>query len=61
MQAAAHTRMSWYEIAGGGHRWPPPHDGEGMSEAAQKENGVSSQNIDASEVIWDFFASHARR
>jgi hypothetical protein len=26
-----------------------------------RENGVSSQNIHASEVIWAFFAMHARR
>jgi polyhydroxybutyrate depolymerase len=58
----ANADVVWYEISGGGHRWPPPHPGEGMSEAAAlRENGVSSQNIHASEVIWDFFAVHARR
>ena len=56
-----HGDVIWYEIHGGGHRWPPPHSDEGRSEAdAQRENGVSSQNINASEVIWVFFAAHAR-
>ena len=50
-----------YEIQGGGHRWPPHHE-EGPREAlAQRENGASTQNINASEVIWAFFAAHARR
>jgi poly(3-hydroxybutyrate) depolymerase len=40
----------------------PPHQEEGPNEAlAQQENGVSSQNVNASEVIWAFFAAHARR
>ena len=51
----------WYEIEGGGHRWPP-HAYEGAEEGfALRENGVSSRNINASEVIWAFFAGHARR
>lgn len=57
----ANAEVVWYEIAGGGHRWPPPHSGEGASAESQRENGVSSQNISASELIWDFFARHARR
>jgi polyhydroxybutyrate depolymerase len=56
-----HGDVVWYEIHGGGHRWPPPHSDEGRSEEdARRENGVSSQNINASEVIWAFFATHAR-
>ena len=51
----------WYEIHGGGHRWAP-HRYDGEQEAlALRENGVSSQNINATEVIWAFFAAHARR
>ena len=51
----------WYEIKAGGHRWPPRRF-EGSSELlAQRENGISSQNINASEVIWSFFAAHGRR
>jgi polyhydroxybutyrate depolymerase len=57
----ANADVVWYEIDGGGHRWPPPHSGENASEASQRENGVSSQNMSASEVIWTFFASHPRR
>ena len=51
----------WYEIDGGGHRWPP-HSYEGAQEVSSRsENGASSRNINASEVIWAFFAAHARR
>ena len=50
----------WYEIAGGGHRWPP-HHAQGVAETlARRTLGVSSQNIDASETIWAFFAAHPR-
>jgi polyhydroxybutyrate depolymerase len=48
----------WYEIEGGGHRWPP----ETVSDArSQAENGVSSRNLNASDVIWAFFKDHGRR
>ncbi|HYM23658.1 MAG TPA: PHB depolymerase family esterase [Vicinamibacterales bacterium] len=50
----------WYEIEGGGHRWPP-HKTQGVAEnLARRTLGVSSQNINASETIWAFFASHPR-
>ena len=50
----------WYEIAGGGHRWPP-HHAQGVAETlARRTLGVSSANIDASETIWSFFAAHPR-
>jgi len=56
-----HSDVVWYEIRGGGHRWAP-HRYEGRQEAlARDENGVSSQNINASAVIWSFFAAHGRR
>jgi polyhydroxybutyrate depolymerase len=56
--ASCRGDVVWYEIAGGGHRWPP----ETVSDArSQAENGVSSQNLNASEVIWAFFNGHARR
>lgn len=48
-----------YEIEGGGHRWPPfdgPSEGPG-----RQGNGVSSRNIAATEIVWAFFAAHARR
>jgi polyhydroxybutyrate depolymerase len=51
----------WYEIAGGGHRWPPER-ARGPAEAlAERAFGVSSQNIDATATLWAFFAAHARR
>jgi polyhydroxybutyrate depolymerase len=54
-----HGDVVWYEIHGGGHRWAP-HRYQGQQEAlALGENGTSSQNINASEVIWSFFAAHA--
>ena len=57
----AAARVVWYEIQGGGHRWPP-HHADGIRErVAEKELGKSSQNINASDVIWQFFAAHARR
>jgi polyhydroxybutyrate depolymerase len=53
------AEVVWYEIHGGGHRWPPHQ--EGTSEATvRKENGVSSQNLNASEIIWKFFERHQR-
>ena len=53
-----HADVVWYEIEGGGHRWPPENVSDALS---QRENGVSSQNLSASEVIWEFFGTHARR
>ncbi|HZT78008.1 MAG TPA: PHB depolymerase family esterase [Vicinamibacterales bacterium] len=51
----------WYEIAGGGHRWPMRRSERPMVErAVERLLGASSQNIDATEVIWAFFAAHAR-
>ena len=50
----------WYEIEGGGHRWPPHHTQGPAETIARRTLGVSSQNIDASETIWAFFASHPR-
>jgi len=53
--------VEWFEIEGGGHRWPP-HHAEGVKEMiAKRELGVSSQNIDASDVIWTFFQRSRRR
>jgi poly(3-hydroxybutyrate) depolymerase len=57
----AGTEVTWYEIQGGGHRWPP-HRPQGIKEViARREVGVSSQNIDASDVRWTFFAAHPKR
>jgi polyhydroxybutyrate depolymerase len=58
----ADTSVEWYEIAGGGHRWPPHAARQPMVERiARRELGVSSQNIDASETLWAFFSAHAKR
>jgi len=55
------AEVAGYEIEGGGHRWPP-HVFDGPAEAAaRRENGVSSGNLNASDVIWSFFAAHPRR
>ena len=55
------ANVVWYEIKGGGHRWPPRRSEGAREPLAERENGRSSQNLDASEVIWAFFAAHPRR
>ncbi len=47
----------FYTIAGGGHTWPPY---EFKSFLLNRMAGKSSQNIDASQVIWDFFSRHPK-
>jgi polyhydroxybutyrate depolymerase len=46
------TDVVSYIIHGGGHQWPP------YKIPAVFGAGKSSQNIDASKVIWDFFKNH---
>jgi len=54
--------VEWYEIAGGGHRWPPHVARQALVERlARRQLGVSSQNIDATETLWAFFSAHAKR
>jgi len=56
----ANADVVWYEIQGGGHRWPP-HHADGITERlAEQKLGKSSQNIYTSELIWQFFSTHAR-
>lgn len=43
-----------YEIVGGGHTWPGRVRGERLF-------GTVSQDISATEVIWQFFANHRRQ
>jgi len=57
----AAAEVTSYEIQGGGHRWPPQQARTAMEAVAGRAFGVSSQNIDATAVIWDFFNTHARR
>lgn len=54
------TAVVWYEIEGGGHRWPPHQGGDALERFVRPRLGVSSQNIDASEVIWEFFKAHPK-
>ena len=46
--------VEYYQVNGMGHGWPP---GSGQAESLA---GPSSQNINATDVIWDFFASHPK-
>jgi polyhydroxybutyrate depolymerase len=56
------VNVAWYEIDGGGHRWPPHVLRRPLAERlAQRELGVSSQNIDATETLWTFFSAHPKR
>ena len=43
-----------YAIHGGGHAWPP------NPPQAPRMTGASSQNIDATQVIWEFFEGQAK-
>ncbi len=55
----AGTEVVWYEIAGGGHRWPG-HPLR-LERTVTKMLGAASMNIDATETIWAFFKAHAKR
>jgi polyhydroxybutyrate depolymerase len=46
------SEVTLYLIRGGGHTWP------GGQPYLPRLVGTTSRQIDASEVIWDFFASH---
>jgi polyhydroxybutyrate depolymerase len=50
----------WYDIRGGGHRWPPGRLGPAAERVAQKTLGVSSQNLDTTATIWTFFRDHPK-
>lgn len=43
-----------YEIAGGGHTWPG-------TEVDLSPLGATTQEISASQLLWDFFSSHRKR
>jgi polyhydroxybutyrate depolymerase len=45
-----------YTVIGGGHTWPG-----GFQYLPERTIGKTSQDIDASEVIWKFFAEHPLR
>ncbi len=56
----AGTQVVWYEIQGGGHRWPPHQSGPVLEAVLRRELGVSSQNIDATQTLWAFFRDHPK-
>jgi polyhydroxybutyrate depolymerase len=45
-----------YTVEGGGHSWPG-----GKPPAPESLIGKTSHNMDASEVLWEFFSKHALR
>lgn len=57
----AGAELVWYEIKGGGHRWPPHQRGMIAESITRRMLGASSRNLDASATLWAFFAAHARR
>ncbi len=50
----AGTSVVYYIVQGMGHSWPP------LSGNADT-GGPTSQNIDATDVVWDFFAAHPKQ
>ncbi|MBY0495101.1 MAG: hydrolase [Cyanobacteria bacterium] len=53
--------VAWYEIAGGGHRWPPSELAGPGERFVTRKLGISSRNLDATAVLWRFFQSHPKR
>lgn len=49
------TEVILYAIEGGGHTWP-----SGYQYLREKIIGKTSKDIDANEVIWEFFKKHTR-
>ncbi len=47
--------LHWYEMQGGGHTWP-----SGGEYLPRFLVGKTSRDIDASQIIWDFFKSHKK-
>ncbi len=52
------AELDYYVVGGGGHTWPP---NEVKSMIFAHMMGKSSQNIDATQVIWDFFSKHPKQ
>ncbi len=50
---AASTSVELYTINGGGHAWPG-------GEAGRTEADLPTQTISASQLMWEFFASHPK-
>ncbi|MHA7179401.1 extracellular catalytic domain type 1 short-chain-length polyhydroxyalkanoate depolymerase [Arthrobacter sp. MDB2-24] len=55
-KCSKHADVVSYEVVNGGHSWPGsrvPFEAVGL--------GYSTQDIDASQAMWDFFEAHHRR
>ena len=52
--SAGQIRVVYYVVQGMGHQWPP-------SEVISDLGGPTSLNINATDVIWDFFSNHSRQ
>lgn len=50
------TEVILYTIEGGGHTWPG-----GWQYLPEKIVGKTSRDIDANEIIWDFFKNHSKK
>ena len=55
LECAAHTVVALYRIDGGGHTWPG-----GSQDLPRAIVGRVSRDLDATQVIWKFFADHPR-
>ena len=53
--SAEGAEVLFYGVDGGGHTWP------GSTPMLQRLVGITSQDMDASRVIWEFFAQHAKQ
>lgn len=53
-ECTAGTGVTFYVVEGMGHGWPPQNN-------EMRMNGSPSQNINATEVIWNFFNEHPRQ
>ena len=49
------TEVHYYIVEGMGHGWPP------KKPQSERLAGPASQNIDATEVIWEFFKTHPKQ
>jgi polyhydroxybutyrate depolymerase len=55
-RCSADTEVELYRVEGGGHTWPG-----GPQQTAQRIVGRTSRDIDATDVIWNFFSRHQPR
>ncbi|EKD26694.1 MAG: phospholipase/carboxylesterase [uncultured bacterium] len=57
------TEVVLYTIIGGGHTWPAYKDTRKplLKLVVDEFAGIKSKDIDACEIIWDFFRTHPKR